>query len=133
MQNFNSIQFNSVNPAKSKYMIFALKNQQYIDHLPPLQLNNSSIDRVFTFGIWVFCPLVMFWASHVSSISQKVSGLIYWKFYKNIHKHPNLPFPYHSAPCLEYGSPIWDPPSSHSPLLPWRWQLASLSDLLASR
>ena len=38
-----SLNLLSVNPAKSKYMIFALKSQQRFDYLPPLQLNNLSI------------------------------------------------------------------------------------------
>ena len=55
-----TLNFLSVNPAKSKYMIFALKSQQFFDHLPPLQLNNLSINRVFTFrylGILLSCNI----------------------------------------------------------------------------
>ena len=82
----------SVNPAKSKYVIFALKSQQCFDHLPPVQLNNLSIDRVFTFrylGILLFCNIS--WASHISSISKKAKhllGLIYRQFYKNSSYSP---------------------------------------------
>ena len=98
-------------------MIFALKSQQCFDHLPPLQLNNLSIDRVFTFrylGILLCCN--MSWASHISSISKKAKhllGLIYRQFYKNSSTNTLVSL-YLTIVCpvLEYGSPIWDPPSS---------------------
>ena len=80
----------SVNPAKSKYMIFALKSQQCFDHLPPLQLNNLSIDRVLTFlylGILLSCNNYVLGQSHLF-------------YYLTIVR-----------PVLEYGSPIWDRPS----------------------
>ena len=69
-----SLNLLSVNPAKSKYMIFALKSQQCFDYLPPLQLNNLFIARVFTFqylGILLSCN--MSWTSHISSISKRLS------------------------------------------------------------
>ena len=106
----------SVNPAKSKYMIFALKSQQCFDHLPPLQLNSLSIARVFTFrylGILLSCN--MSWASHISSISKKAKrllGLIYRQFYKNSSTITLLSLYLTIVrPVLEYGSPIWDLPS----------------------
>ena len=103
---------------KSKYMIFSLNSQQCFDHLPPLQLNNLSIDRVFTFcylGILLTCN--MSWASHFSSFSKMAKchlGLIYRQFYINsstntLYSPFTLPL---LCPVLEYGSPIWDPPSS---------------------
>ena len=101
-----SLNLLSVNPVKSKYMIFALKSQQCFDYLPPLQLNNLSIARVFTFwylGILLSCN--MSWASHISSISKKVKhllGLIYQQFYKNSSTNTlfSLYLNYHSAPCF---------------------------------
>ena len=111
-----SLNLLSVNPAKSKYMIFALKSQQCFDYLPPLQLNNLSIARVFTFrylGILLSCNMT--WASHISSISKKAKrllGLIYRQFYKNSSTNTLLSLYLTIVrPVLEYGSPIWDPPS----------------------
>ena len=102
---------------KSKYMIFSLNSQQCFDHLPPLQLNNLSIDRVFTFcylGILLSCN--MSWASHFSSISKMAKchlGLIYQQFYINSSTDTLLSL-YLTIVCpvLEYGSSIFDPPSS---------------------
>ena len=98
-------------------MILALNSQQCFDHHPPLQLNNLSIDRMFIFqylGILLSCN--MSWASHISSISKKakrILGLIYRQFYKNSSTNTLLSL-YLTIVCpvLEYGSPIWDPPSS---------------------
>ena len=97
-------------------MIFALNSQQCFDHLPPLQLNNLSIDRMFIFQyLGILLTYNMSWASHISSISKKAKrllGLIYRQFYKNSSTNTLLSL-YLTIVCpvLEYGSPIWDLPS----------------------
>ena len=49
----------SVNPAKSKYMIFALKSQQCFDHLPPLQLITCPLIECSLSSTWVFYSVVI--------------------------------------------------------------------------
>ena len=55
----------SVNPSKSKYMIFSFKSQADFDYLPPLLLNHVSLERVYSFkylGLQ-FSPS-MSWSNH---------------------------------------------------------------------
>ena len=62
----------SVNPSKSKYMIFSFKSQADFDYLPPLLLNNVSLERVYSFkylGLQ-FSPS-MSWSNHISQVIKK--------------------------------------------------------------
>ena len=106
----------SLNTSKSKYMIFSLSRHSVFDSLPLLYLNQSPIDRVFSYkylGL-IFTPTLS-WSKHISFIikkARKVLGLIYRNFYRHsftetiLHLYVTL-----VRPILEYASSIWDPPS----------------------
>ena len=97
-------------------MIFSLSRHSVFDSLPLLYLNQSPIDRVFSYkylGL-IFTPTLS-WSKHISFIikkARKVLGLIYRNFYRHsstetiLHLYVTL-----VRPILEYASSIWDPPS----------------------
>ena len=105
----------SVNPSKSKYMIFSFKSQADFDYLPPLLLNHVSLERVYSFkylGLQ-FSPS-MSWSNHISQIIKKAKrllGLIYQHFYKSSSKTLLSLYVTLVTLILEYTSVIWDPSS----------------------
>ena len=105
----------SVNPSKSKYMIFSFKSQAAFDYLPPLLLNHVSLERVYSFkylGLQ-FSPS-MSWSNHISQVIKKAKrllGLIYRHFYKSSSRTLLSLYVTLVRPILEYASVIWDPSS----------------------
>ena len=108
----------SVNPSKSKYMIFSFKSQADFDYLPPLLLNHVSLERVYSFkylGLQ-FSPS-MSWSNHISQVIKKAKrllGLIYRHFYKSSSKTLLSLYVTLVRSILEYTSVIWDPSSLQS-------------------
>ena len=110
----------SVNPSKSKYMIFSFKSQVDFDYLPHLLLNHVSLERVYSFkylGLQ-FSPS-MSWSNHISQIikkAQRLLGLIYRHFYKSSSKTLLSLYVTLVRLILEYTSLIWDPTCSSPPV-----------------
>ena len=96
----------NINLQKSKFMIFSLRPQSFFDSLPPVQIINIPLDRVYSYkylGL-TFQPNLS-WSSHIHNIRMKARkrlGLIY--------RHLTL-YKILVRPILEYGAAIWDPPS----------------------
>ena len=112
----------TLNSSKSKYMFFTLKPSPTLNSYPPLTINNSPLNRVFSFKyLGVLLSPSLSWSLHISTIcskARKILGLIFRHFY-----HFSTPVTilrlYTSLvrPILEYCSPVWSPTSvslSHS-------------------
>ena len=110
----------TINPAKSKYMIFSLL--PHILNSPTPDILNSSLERVNNFrylGL-LFSPKLS-WSDHIQVCTKKARrliGLIYRHFY-NCCSSKSLLSLYLSIvhPILEYCSVVWDPSSTYSSIL----------------
>ena len=106
----------NINLQKSKFMIFSLRPQSFFDSLPPVQISNILLDRVYSYkylGL-SFQPNLS-WSSHIHNIRMKARkrlGLIYRHFYHHCPSSTLLTlYKMLVRPILEYGAAIWDPPS----------------------
>ena len=104
----------SINLQKSKYIIFSLHPQPYLDSFPPVKIDGSSLQRVYTcnyLGL-LFKPNLS-WSQHIQEAKKKANkiiGLIYRHFYTNCSSSTLLTlYKMMIRPLLKYGSVIWDP------------------------
>ena len=112
----------TINPAKSKYMIFSLHPHILNSPTPNILILNSSLERVYNFhylGL-LFSPKLS-WSDHIQVCTKKARrliGLIYRHFY-NCCSSKSLLTLYISIvrPILKYCSVVWDPSSTYSSIL----------------
>ena len=104
----------SINLQKSKYIIFSLCLQPYLDSLSSVKIDGSPLQRVYTYkylGL-LFKPNLS-WFQHIQEAKKKANkiiGLIYRHFYTNCSSSTLLTlYKMMIRPILEYGSVIWDP------------------------
>ena len=106
----------SVNDKKTKYMIISRKRSSF-DSFPPLFLNNTILECVFTFkylGVLISCDLL--WSPHIQAVcskARKLTALIFRTFY--CHTSSVTLFKLFFSlilPHLSYCSLVWDPPSN---------------------
>ena len=105
-----------LNTTKSKYMIFSLKPQPSFDCLPPLNISDSPLERVYSYKyLDLIMNCTLSWTSHIQTTAKKAKrllGLIFRNFY--FHSSSSTLMALYKTvvrPVLEYGCAIWDPVS----------------------
>ena len=106
-----------VNTSKTKYMIVTRKSSSFINALPPLLLNDVSLQCVSSFKyLGVILCSNLSWSPHIKFVcskSRKVLGVIFRHFYR-FSSPKSLLCLYKSLviPHLSYCSSVWSPPPS---------------------
>ena len=106
-----------VNTSKTKYMIITRKSSSFINALPPLLLNDVSLQCVSSFKyLGVILCSNLSWSPHIKFVcskSRKVLGVIFRHFYR-FSSPKSLLCLYKSLviPHLSYCSSVWSPPPS---------------------
>ena len=113
INNWIKLHLLTLNTSKSKYLIFSLKPQSSFDHLPPLLISGSTLERVFSYR--TDSKLYSLLDKPYQIYHQKskhLIGLIYCNFYHYSSSATILTL-YKTIvrPILEYGCSIWDPSS----------------------
>ena len=74
-----------INVQKTKYMLISRKSQSFLSSLPPLFLNSSTIEHVYSYKyLGVVISSNLFWSPHIFSVcsmSRKILGYIFRNFY----------------------------------------------------
>ena len=96
----------------------SLKPSPTLNFYPPLFINNSPLNRVFSFKyLGVLLSPFLSWSLHILTIcskAHKILGLIFRHFYHFSTRSPDTILRLYTSlvcPILEYCSPVWSPTS----------------------
>ena len=102
------------NVQKTKYMLISRKSQSFLSSLPPLFLNSSTIERVYSYKyLGVVINSNLSWSPHISSVCSKSHKILSY-FFRNFYcfsSRSSLFTLYSSLvhPHLSHCSSLWDP------------------------